>query len=189
MHFCLGDKPGGLLNHYVSVSGVVIHWTGSSVGRASSLDNRWSQVQSLSSPIVLTERYFNVVNIAGYNMILGAPWIFQHKVMIGLNPTIVVIGCDMSLPLEGESVTKIASHAMETYNERLERLDDVQKQLMKVAKPICVEALDVDLSLLPLCTINHIILLIDETKVYPWHPSQCPEPLQAQWTAKCDAYL
>jgi hypothetical protein len=54
VYFYLGDKPGDLLNYCVLVSGVVIHWTGSSVGRASSLDNRWSQVRSLSSPIVLT---------------------------------------------------------------------------------------------------------------------------------------
>jgi hypothetical protein len=132
------------------------------------------------------ERYFNVVNIASYDMILGAPWIFQHKVTIGLKPTTVMIGSNVLLPLEGESITKIASRMMETYDKRL---DNIWEQLMKVAKPICVEALDMDLPLLPLCAINHTIPLIDETKVYPWYPSWCPEPLWVQWTAKCDVYL
>jgi hypothetical protein len=31
------------------------------------------------------ERYFNIININGYNMILGTPFMFQHKVAIGFN--------------------------------------------------------------------------------------------------------
>lgn len=59
------------------------------------------------------QRYFDIMNISNYDLILGCPWIYQHKVTLGLNPTTVVIGSNTSLPIEGSTVTKIASRAMD----------------------------------------------------------------------------
>jgi Retroviral aspartyl protease len=63
------------------------------------------------------QRYFDIMNISSYYLILGCPWIYQHRVTLGLNPTTVVVGSDMSLPLNGDSVTRIALRAMEVYED------------------------------------------------------------------------
>ncbi|KAF8220956.1 hypothetical protein L208DRAFT_1536593, partial [Tricholoma matsutake] len=132
------------------------------------------------------EHYFDIINILNYDLILGTPWLYQHQVTIGLNPTTIVIGSKESQPLKGESVTRIASQAMDTYNERVV---EVQEALYSYTDPICVENINHDLPLLPLCAINHTIPLIDAERVYPWCLSHCPEALQPQWVAKRDAYL
>jgi len=54
----------------------------------------------------------DIINISGYDLILGTPWLFQHQVCIGFNPARVVIGSDVALPLAGPSVTEIASRAV-----------------------------------------------------------------------------
>jgi hypothetical protein len=132
------------------------------------------------------ERYFDIINISNYDLILGTPWLFQHRVTIGLNPSTVVIGSRESLPLKGELVTKIASRALTAYNDGVER---IREHLMCYADPICVENIKHDLPLPPLRAINHTVPLIDEEQVYPWRPARCPEALRPQWIAKRDVYL
>ena len=41
-----------------------------------------------------TIRKFDVININDYNIILGTPWMYQHKVSIGLNLSRIVMGSD-----------------------------------------------------------------------------------------------
>ena len=53
--------------------------------------------------------------------------------------------------------------------------------------PLCKSASETRLP--PFWAINHKILLIDDKKIYPWCPSQCPEVFQEQWAEKWDAYL
>ncbi|KAF8232136.1 hypothetical protein L208DRAFT_1036465, partial [Tricholoma matsutake] len=130
--------------------------------------------------------YFDIINISSYDLILGTPWLFQHQIMIGLNPSTVVVGSVEAQPLRGESVTRIASWAMNMYDDQLDRVHD---ELLRYAEPICVEHIWHDLPLPPLHTINHTIPLIDAEKVYPWRPARCPEALRPQWIAKRDAYL
>ncbi|KAF8218874.1 hypothetical protein L208DRAFT_1419269, partial [Tricholoma matsutake] len=98
------------------------------------------------------QRYFDIMNISNYDLILGCPWIYQHKVTLGLNLTMVVIGSNTSLPIEGSTVTKIASRAMDIYEDAIEK---VRQELLAYAEPICIEALDMDLPLPPLWAINH----------------------------------
>ncbi|KIY60872.1 hypothetical protein CYLTODRAFT_318097, partial [Cylindrobasidium torrendii FP15055 ss-10] len=38
------------------------------------------------------ERYFDVANLTSYDLVLGTPFLFQHKVSFGLNPCHIVIG-------------------------------------------------------------------------------------------------
>jgi hypothetical protein len=135
---------------------------------------------------IMEQCYFDIINISSYDLILGCPWIYQHKVMIGLNPTTVVISSNVSLPIERSSVMKIASRAMDIYEDAIEK---VRQELMAYAEPICIEALDMDLPLPPLRVINHTIPLIDKNKIYPWRLSRCPEALKSQWAAKRDAYI
>ncbi|KAI0077429.1 hypothetical protein K474DRAFT_1595981, partial [Panus rudis PR-1116 ss-1] len=129
-------------------------------------------------------RYFDIVNLLNYDLILGTPFLFQHKVALGLNPTTVVVGSDCALPIEGKSVRAIASRAAEIYEDKLEM---ARKLLREYAEPICRDASDAPLP--PLRAVNHTIPLKDPNRVYSWRPSKCPDALRALWTEKRDAYL
>jgi len=130
------------------------------------------------------ERYFDIINISNYDLILGTPWLYQHRVCIGLNPARVVIGSDTSLPIEGSSITKLASRAVEIIKLNI---DAARKLLIDYAAPLCRTANETELP--PLRAVNHSIPIIDLDKVYPWRPSRCPEALRAQWAEKRDSYL
>ena len=54
-------------------------------------------------------RYFDVVNLLHYDLILGTPFLFQHKVTISLNPTAVVVGSVKALPIHGKNVSVLES--------------------------------------------------------------------------------
>ncbi|KAL4256242.1 hypothetical protein AB1N83_013628, partial [Pleurotus pulmonarius] len=129
------------------------------------------------------DRYFDVINIANYDVILGTPWLYQHQVALGVNPARVVIGSTPSLPLKGPEVTTLASRSMQVVEDNLEK---AREHLRNYAKPICKRAIDSPLP--PLRAINHTIPLIDESKVYHWRPSRCPEPLREQWNDKWKGY-
>ena len=45
------------------------------------------------------DRYFDIININSYDLILGTPFLHQHQICIGLNPARVVIGSDVSRPI------------------------------------------------------------------------------------------
>ena len=58
------------------------------------------------------DRYFDIVNLLHYDMILGTPFI-QHKVPVGLNPSSVLIGSTIALPIEGRNVQSLQSRAVD----------------------------------------------------------------------------
>ncbi|EMD34543.1 hypothetical protein CERSUDRAFT_54728, partial [Gelatoporia subvermispora B] len=66
-------------------------------------------------------RYFDVVNLLNYDLILGTPFMFQHCVTVGLNPATVVIGSDAARPIAGQRVRVLESRATEVFNDHLER--------------------------------------------------------------------
>jgi hypothetical protein len=53
---------------------------------------------------IKSDHYFNIINLDGYDLILGTPFLYQHKVMIGLNSLQVVIGSAEPLPMTGDTV-------------------------------------------------------------------------------------
>ncbi|KAJ2970575.1 hypothetical protein NUW54_g12699 [Trametes sanguinea] len=130
------------------------------------------------------ERYFDVVNLLNYDLILGTPFLYQHKVSFSFNPTAVVIGSPKALPIEGKTVRVLQSHSADVLGAQLAL---AREELRQYAAPICKEASDSPLP--PLRAINHRIPLIDEHKVYSWRPSKCPDALRSLWTEKRDAYL
>ncbi|RDB29688.1 Retrovirus-related Pol polyprotein from transposon opus [Hypsizygus marmoreus] len=130
------------------------------------------------------ERYFDIANLSGYDLILGMPWMYQHQATVGLNPARVVIGSDMAHPIKGAGVSVIVSHAVEAFEDVLQK---VRQELVDYAEPLCCEAADTDLP--PFRDINHQIPLVDPKRVYPWRPSRCPEAFRPQWAEKRDAYL
>ena len=64
--------------------------------------------------------YCDVANLSNYDLILGTPWLFQHRITMGLNPACVIVGSDEQLPIKGDNVTKIASRAIEVLEENLD---------------------------------------------------------------------
>lgn len=129
-------------------------------------------------------RTFDIINLDSYDMILGTPFLFQHKVQIGLNPFLVMIGSDSSVPIEGPQTALLESRVSRISDNALENARD---DLRTYALDICKDASETPLP--PLRAINHVIPLNDEHKVYSWRPSKCPEALKPLWRAKRDDYL
>ncbi|OCH93667.1 hypothetical protein OBBRIDRAFT_749080, partial [Obba rivulosa] len=129
-------------------------------------------------------RYFDIMNLLNYDLILGTPFWFQHQISVGLNPTSVMVGNPVSLPIEGKSVRVLESRAADIFEDELEH---ARQFLRDYAAPICVSSSDSPLP--PLRVINHTIPLIDKDKIYHWRPSKCPDALRPAWVEKRDAYL
>ena len=129
-------------------------------------------------------RTLDIINLNNYDLILGTPWMYQHQVCLGFNPARVVVGSDVALPLKAGVDTKLLVSMM---NPEDKRIESVREELRQYADPICRDISETDLP--PFRAINHTIPLIDESKIYSWHPSRCPEIFHAQWAEKRDAYL
>lgn len=130
------------------------------------------------------ERYFDIINLSNYDLVLGTPFLYQHKVTLSIEPATVIIGSKNSLPLKGTRVTKLASRAATILEDNLEKL---RGELKQYAQKLCLDTSKTPLP--PLRDINHEIPLIDPSKQYHWRPSRCPEPLRHLWNAKRDAYI
>ncbi|KAG6875801.1 hypothetical protein C0993_007390, partial [Termitomyces sp. T159_Od127] len=72
------------------------------------------------------QRYFDVINLSGYDLILGTPFLFQHLITFGINPPRVIVGSSQSVPMEGSGITQLASRAMKIYEQDL---DTVREEL------------------------------------------------------------
>ena len=68
------------------------------------------------------DRRFDVSNLDNYDVILGTPFIYQHEVLVGMNPTRIVVGSDVSRELRGADVTEISSAAADIFDEDLEKV-------------------------------------------------------------------
>ncbi|KIM51986.1 hypothetical protein SCLCIDRAFT_33007 [Scleroderma citrinum Foug A] len=130
------------------------------------------------------DRYFDVINLQHYNMILGTPFLYQHQVLVRLNSLRVILGSKMPLVMKGPQVSILESRATDVYEENLGK---VRERLMADAKPLCSQAGATALP--PFQGINHSIPLIDEGKIYPWRPSHCPEALRPLWIEKKNTSL
>lgn len=123
-------------------------------------------------------------NLENYDLILRAPFLYQHCVSFALNPTSVLVGSTPPLPIEGKWVHVLESCIADFYEDRTEAACQL---LQNYAAPICKDASDSPLP--PLWAVNHTIPLIGPDKVYPWCPSKCPDAHCASRAEKQDAYL
>lgn len=53
---------------------------------------------------ISSERYFDIINLQNYDLILGIPFLFQHQVMVELNELQVIIRSRNPLPIKGTQV-------------------------------------------------------------------------------------
>ena len=130
------------------------------------------------------DRRFDIVNLDNYDMILGTPFMYQHQVAIGFNPSRVLVGSNEPMEMKGPEVVTINSAAMDVVDQGLK---DLRLQLKEEAEDLCPDTSKTALP--PLREVNHIIPLIDERKIYRFRPSKCPEAFREQWTLKKDAYI
>ncbi|EUC56404.1 Pol polyprotein/retrotransposon, putative, partial [Rhizoctonia solani AG-3 Rhs1AP] len=130
-------------------------------------------------------RRFDVINIDNYDMILGTPFLFQHKILMGFNPPSVAVGSAKPLPInDGELVIEIKAHVAELFESKVEKC---REELRAAGADLCKTMADTALP--PFRAINHTIPLIDESKRYHSRRVQCPKPLQGLWDEKFRAYL
>ena len=112
-------------------------------------------------------RHFDVINLENYDIILGTPFQYQHKVLISFNPLRVIIGSVTTVQMEGVDVVWISLLAAAIYEE----------DLLKICEQLCCEVSNLGKSaeetpLSPLHVINHRIPLKDENKLtHGVHPS------------------
>lgn len=83
--------------------------------------------------------YSDVINLLNYDLILGTPCFFQHRLHIGLNPTTVKVGSAQPLAIEGKQLHVLESRAADVLEDHLEQ---ALKILRTHAEPICHEASD-----------------------------------------------
>jgi len=114
------------------------------------------------------DRHFDIINLQNYDLVLGTPFMFQHKILMGLNPSRMVVGSAKALPMKGEEVMTLESRVSEIHHESLEK---VREDLKKLVRPLCAKASETGLP--PLRAINHSIPLIDEKKIYSGS-KKCP---------------
>jgi hypothetical protein len=129
-------------------------------------------------------RRFDVINIDIRDCILGTPFIWQHSVLIGMNPSRVRIQRAESQRLSGADCSIINAAAVDMLNNNI---NEIKKDLLKEVSDLCKSAGETPLP--PLRAINHEIPIIDPNKVYKWRPSKVPEAFRQQWNIKREEYL
>ena len=130
------------------------------------------------------ERRFDIANLDNYDVILGTPFLYQHKIVIGLNPPCVVVGSNEPTKMNGPDVITITSAAADLLDDGIDKL---RQQLRAEADDLCPDTSRTVLP--PLRAVNHTIPLIDPKKIYRFRPSKCPEAFREQWRMKKNAYL
>ena len=130
-------------------------------------------------------RTLDIININNYDLILGTPFMYQRQVCLWFNPARVVVGSNVALPLKAGLDTNLMVEMIDNLEEK--QIESVREHLRQYADLICKEVHETDLP--PFHAINHTLPMIDESKIYPWRPSRCPEVFRAQWAEKRDAYL
>jgi hypothetical protein len=108
-------------------------------------------------------KHFDIVNLDSYDLILGTPFLYQHSVTLGLNPTRINIGSQAPSLMVGEDIAIIPSAAAELFEECIQ---NVHEMLLKEAADLSPNT--DKMALPPLRAINHSIPLIDEKKIYSW---------------------
>jgi Reverse transcriptase (RNA-dependent DNA polymerase)/Retroviral aspartyl protease len=159
------------------------------LGLQLAVQGSWSKINTttearLQCQGINSTRHFDIINLNSYDITLGMPWLYQHKVCIGLNPSQIIVGCDHPELIHKGQDTKLMVYALSIDEQWVET---VRAVLHQHAEPLCREVDETDL--FPLRAINHTIPLIDKLRIYPWQPSKCPRVFRTQWAEKRDAYL
>ncbi|KZP13678.1 hypothetical protein FIBSPDRAFT_657744, partial [Athelia psychrophila] len=132
------------------------------------------------------DHVFDVCNLKSYDLILGTPFMFQHMILLGLNPTQVIINSVDSVPIRGGQVVTEANAA--GIDSEI-NLDLIRAELYQYAIPICKEAADTPLPPFRGKGLDHEINLVDPNLRYVGRHTRCPEGLRPAWNQKRSDYV
>ncbi|KIM57517.1 hypothetical protein SCLCIDRAFT_1219359, partial [Scleroderma citrinum Foug A] len=76
----------------------------------------------LSYQHINEHRTLDVANLDSYDLILGMPFLFQHKILLGFNLAQVMVRSNVSLPIQGTQTIVLESRAAEILADERERL-------------------------------------------------------------------
>ncbi|KAJ8579527.1 hypothetical protein M405DRAFT_707828, partial [Rhizopogon salebrosus TDB-379] len=155
---------------------LAVHGSRSKINCCTYVDFEYQDIKS--------QRRFDIANLYNYDMILGTLFIYQHKVMLGMNPSRVAVGSPKPVPVEGDDVVIVSAAVTNLLKDELDKL---RSELCDKAADLCMDTAKTALP--PLRAVNHTIPLIDDSKTYSWRPAKCPEPLKPLWNAKKQSYL
>jgi hypothetical protein len=131
-------------------------------------------------------KYFDIINIFDYDLILGTLFLFQHKSILTINLPSIEICSDVPLDITSEFTMKLHAGATALASEDLQKVHD-DLHWYAESKGLYVDPGTAPLP--PFHTINHEILLVDPDLVIPWRPSRCPDVFKEQWAKKKAQYL
>ncbi|KAK7678530.1 hypothetical protein QCA50_018402 [Cerrena zonata] len=63
-------------------------------------------------------RYFDIINLLNYDLILGTPFMFQHQIMIGFNLMTVLAGSVQAQKIQGKHIRTLESWAVSIETEK-----------------------------------------------------------------------
>ena len=110
-----------------------------------------------------SQRYFDILNLDGYDLILGTPFLFQHQIKIGFNDSTVNIGSTDPLPIRGERLGKVSSRLIDVIEEDTEKCRQI---VFAHTRSLDLFQNAAEAPFPPLRAIKHTIPIIDKTKVY-----------------------
>lgn len=87
---------------------------------------------------ICEEQVFHVCNPESYDLILGTLSMFQHKILLWLNPTQVVINSVDSLPICSIQTVRLEANTT-GFNASI-NIEQMQAELYQYIIPICKEA-------------------------------------------------
>ncbi|KAG6883961.1 hypothetical protein C0993_002472, partial [Termitomyces sp. T159_Od127] len=117
----LGNFMSSMLSNQLKVQKIELEWPLAlhlAVQGSRSRINFGTRV-NLKYQAIDEEHYLDIANMLGYDVILGTPWLFQHGVLVGFNPAQVVVQHNISKPMKGDDVSRIAAQAVEVYDKQL----------------------------------------------------------------------
>jgi hypothetical protein len=80
---------------------------------------------------------FDMMNLEQWDLILGTPFLYQHSISLGFNPSRLSIGSTIAQKMEGDEILKLSSMVADILENELEKLCQM---LRKEAERLCRSA-------------------------------------------------
>jgi hypothetical protein len=68
------------------------------------------------------KRQFDVINLEKWDLILGTPFLYQHSISLGFNPSRLSTESKAAQPMEGERILKLSSMVVDILESELDKI-------------------------------------------------------------------
>jgi hypothetical protein len=85
------------------------------------------------------------MNVSSYDIILGTPFLFDHKISMAFNETEITIGQIEANTQRGIPTRQAYFLETRTAHMRQENLDEIRTHLQELAVPLCKPAAETEL--------------------------------------------